>query len=307
MKVLVTGGAGYIGTELIQVLNADEGISEIVLYDNMSTGNYNLFIGRDKLDKNKVKFVEGDILDSRNLIKALKGVKVVYHIAAKVTTPYANNDPHFFEQVNHWGTAELVYAIEESDVEKLIFTSSASVFGSSTGFINEDSAINPRTFYGISKMRGEEHVARLFDKKKAYILRCGNVYGYSKSMRFDAVINKFMFDANYKGRISIHGSGLQSRGFIHIDVLTSYLHQIGSNDVPTGTYNLVDKNIKILDIVDVLKQEIYPELEFIFVNQHLKLRDLKIAPESALFDHINKCKSKQLGEELFEFKRKFSF
>jgi len=60
----------------------------------------------------KVRFIKGDILDSRQLRKALAGIDVVYHLAAKVTTPYANADSHFFEQVNHWGTAELVQAVK---------------------------------------------------------------------------------------------------------------------------------------------------------------------------------------------------
>ncbi len=307
MKVLVTGGAGYVGTELVKRLCANPEVSEVIVYDNLSKGNFNLFIGHEKLHEKKAKFVEGDILDTRKLTKALKGVDIVYHLAAKVTTPYANNDPHFFEQVNHWGTAEMVYAIEESDVDKLIYLSSSSVYGASKNFVTEDDVLNPRTFYGISKMRGEDHVRRVSNKKKSYVLRSGNVYGYSKSMRFDAVINLFMFESNYKNRISIHGSGNQTRGFIHIDTLVNYLEQILVKDVPVGTYNLVEKNLSVLDIVDVLKEEIYPTLEFIFINQHMNLREMKIEPNLELYKHIEKAADRSLIEELKEFKEKFAF
>src|SRR5690606_282429 len=142
---------------------------------------------------------------------------VVYHLAAKVNTPYVNSDGHSYEQVNHWGTAELVYAVEESDVQKFIYASSASVYGSSSKVRNEAHPPNPRTIYAISKFRGEEQVARLMDTRETYILRCGNVYGYNKSVRFEMVINQFMFNANYNRRISIHGTGKQQRAFVNIN------------------------------------------------------------------------------------------
>ena len=296
-----------MGTELVKRLCQNEIVEKIIIYDNLSKSNYNLFIGYEKVDKNKVSFVEGDILDTRKFKKALEGIDTIFHLAAKVTTPYANNDPHFFEQVNHWGTAEVVYAVEESDVEKFIFLSSTSVYGASKNFVSEDDRVNPRTFYGISKMRGEEHVRRLTDKRRALILRSGNIYGYSKSMRFDAVINLFMFEANFKNRISIHGSGNQSRGFIHIDTLTNYLDQVMVKDVEPGIYNLVEKNLSVLEIVDVLKEKIYPSLEFIFINQHMKLREMRVEPNLEIYKYLDRVSERTLEEELLEFKEKFTF
>ena len=306
MKVLITGGAGYLGTELVKLLVKNESISEIVVYDNLSRNNYNLFLGHRMQNHAKVNLVVGDLLDSRLLKKHLKGVRVVYHLAANVTTPFSNTDPHFLEQVNHWGTAELVYAVEESDVSKVIYTSSTSVYGASKQFVNEDSIPNPRTFYGISKMRGEEHIMRLKDRIDTYILRCGNVYGYSRSMRFDAVINKFVFEANFKRRISINGTGNQSRSFIHIDKVTTVLHDIIFSKAPSGIYNMVGKNLSVLDIVDALK-EIYPDLEFNFVNQHLNLREIKVDPISKLETFLTTPPDGDLKTNLINFKQKFSF
>jgi UDP-glucose 4-epimerase len=76
------------------------------VYDNLSRGNYNLFIGH-KVASPKVKFVPGEILDSRRLRNVLRNIDIVFHLAAKVTTPFANTDGHIYEQTNHWGTAEL--------------------------------------------------------------------------------------------------------------------------------------------------------------------------------------------------------
>ena len=306
MRILVTGGAGYVGTELVNLLAEETQVAEVVVYDNLSKGNYNLFLGERPKSHDKIKFVKGELLDSRSLKKHLEGIDVVYHLAAKVTTPFASADPHFYEQVNHWGTAELVYAVEESDVKKFIFTSSTSVYGSSNVMATESTPPNPRTFYGISKLRGEEHVNRLMDRMETYVLRCGNVYGYSRSMRFDAVINKFTFEANFDRRISIHGDGKQSRSFIHIDLVSQALKQTLDIKVPSGTYNLVDRNLEILDIVDVLKT-IIPELEFLFVNQHLKLRTLNIDPQSGFKQYIPLENHHTLEEELRYFINKFSF
>jgi len=114
MHVLITGGAGYIGTALVEMLSQNKAVSQIDIYDNLSRANRNFFIGKNKLNSTKVNFIQGEILDSRKLKKALKGVDVVYHLAANVTTPFSDQNPHLFEQVNHWGTAELTYAIEES-------------------------------------------------------------------------------------------------------------------------------------------------------------------------------------------------
>src|SRR5688572_8029226 len=149
MKILVTGGAGYLGTGIISRLSQMPEVSEIIIYDNLSRGGYNLFLGTRLNHNTKIKLVQGDLLDSRKLTKAMKGIDVVYHLAAKVNTPYVNSDGHSFEQVNHWGTAELVYAVEESDVKKFVYASSASVYGSSSKILNENHPPNPRTIYAI--------------------------------------------------------------------------------------------------------------------------------------------------------------
>ena len=308
MQVLVTGGAGYIGTELVSQLIANPSVDQVVVYDNLSRPNYNLFLGLRLQRHQKLRFVKGELLDSRALKKALKGIDVVYHLAAKVTTPFANADSHGYEQVNHWGTAEMVYAVEESEVKRFIYTSSTGVYGSSMIPAHEDTPPDPQTFYAASKLRGEEHVRRLIraGKIEAFILRCGNVYGYSKSMRFDAVINKFAFEANFNRLISIQGDGKQSRTFIHVDMLSRALNAMLGADLPSDVYNVVDRNLKVIDILDVLKGLI-PDLEFIFINQHLRLHELNVKPNPLITDTLQIRNDRTLKDELAEFLTKFSF
>jgi len=306
MNVLITGGAGYIGTELLKQLSKNPKVEKIKIYDNLSRDNYALFTGHKYDQHQNISFINGELLDSRKLKKALEDIDIVYHLAAKVTTPFANTDPHFFEQVNHWGTAELVYAIEESNVSQLIYSSSIGVYGSSTNEIEESSEANPKTFYAISKLRGEEHIARLMPKIKTNIIRCGNVFGYSRSMRFDSVINRFVFESNFSNRITIHGDGKQSRAFIHVDYIANIFNKLIGSETPSGFYNLIQENLSILEIVDVLK-EVNPTLEFIFINQHLKLRNIKVNPDLKLKDFIDLSSDSSFKEEIVAFHDRFSF
>ncbi|SHK58728.1 ADP-glyceromanno-heptose 6-epimerase precursor [Reichenbachiella agariperforans] len=306
MKVLVTGGAGYIGTRLIKKLSANKQIDKIIVYDNLMRGNYNLFLGDKFINGESIEFVKGDLLDSRTLKNALKGVDVVFHLAAKATSPFANVNLHFYEQINNWGTAELTYAIEESDVKKFVYLSSMGVYGFSDEPITEEHDVNPASFYAISKQRGEEHVKRLNKAHNPIILRCGNVYGYSRSMRFDAVINRFVFEANFDGRLSIHGSGNQQRAFIHISSIADILEQIAVTDIPADTYNVSERNMSVLDIVDVLK-ELKPELEFLFINQQNNYNQQLVSAEQKLKQYIPYGEEESFKDQMIEFLNSFSY
>ena len=307
MKVLITGGAGYIGTELVYALEKEDAVSEIVIYDNFGRTNYNLFLGRTKLSRGKTRFVNGNLLDSRKLKKEVELADIVYHLAAKVSTPFANHNPHEFDQINNWGTAELTYLIEKSNVKKFIYASSVSVYGASQKEISMDTTLNPVSFYGIAKMHGEKHVKRLQNLGiETYILRLGNVYGYSKSMRFDSVINKFMFEANFTNKIRIYGSGNQKRTFIHIDRLISTLKNVAtSSDLRPDTYNLVENIFSINEVVDELR-ELYPKLEMTFVNQEVKMRSLKVKIDERV-PKITSSEKPNLTQDLTKFKSHFSF
>jgi UDP-glucose 4-epimerase len=306
MKILITGGAGYVGNELVFELLKVPQIEKVIVYDNLSRKNYNLFLDT-RYEPHKIQFVNGELLDSRKLKKELKDIDVVFHLAAIVSTPYATENSHLFEQVNHWGTAELVYAIEESNVKKFIYLSTTSVYGASDETITIDTIPDPKTFYGSSKLRGEKHVERLLDKMDAYIIRCGNVYGYSPSVRFDAVINRFMFEVNFMGRIQINGNGQQTRAFIHVDKVVRVLRNLINPEfsLSPGIYNLVDKNLSIFGIANTIK-EIYAHMDMIFVNQHLVMREIKVEKDQRL-EPLKTINPITVKEELINFKNKFSF
>jgi len=306
MRVIVTGGAGYIGTELVKQLASNKSISEVQVLDNLSRGNFNLFLDYPFDGNEKVNFVQGDVLDSRVLSKLFSGVDVVYHLAANVTTPFANVDPHLYEQVNHWGTSDVAYIAEKAGVKRIIYLSSISVYGATHELINEQTHPVPKTYYGISKLRGESHLLPLMDKIEVIIIRCGNVYGYSHSMRFDAVINRFAFEASHFSRITIQGDGKQSRAFVHIDTTSFVLGQLVDLKLNSGIYNLVENNYEVLDVVESLKS-IIPDLEFLFVDQHLALRSVKVETDISLKSVIEFPHPESLEQRLRIFLHHFSF
>lgn len=263
MKVLITGGAGYIGTELCIKLDKNPKVKEIIVLDNLSRGNYNLFL-HSQIKPGKLKFVKAELLDSRSLDKVVKDVDVVYHLAAE-----NSNDEklhHLHEQVNNWGTAELTYAIEESQVKQVIYLSSIAVYGSS----QDESMVEPNTSLGNSKRRGEQHIERLGSKIKTHILRLGEVFGYGASLNMDGILNGYMFDSHFVGRISVHGNGKQEQSFISLHKTTEILSNLLGHELETGIYNLVDEQKSILDLIDSLK-ELNPEMEMVFTNNHLEL------------------------------------
>lgn len=303
MKLLITGGAGYLGTELCTRLMRNENIESIRVYDNLSRKNYNFFLGDTKLTS-KVSFINAEILDSYTLQKEVAKADTIIHLAAKVTTPFADQNPHLFDQINNWGTAEVCYAMEASGCEKLIYLSSASVYGASETLVGGDSIPSPRTFYGISKLKGEKHVERLEDKKNVSIIRCGNVYGYSRSMRFDAVINTFVFDSKNSHRITINGSGEQSRAFISISRAVDFIEALLEVKDPKLHYDLVDRNLTINDVAYTLK-EIFPKMEMLFVDQQLSLRQIKVKLDPEVNRLIGKNKT-DFSEELEAFLEKLA-
>ena len=305
MKILITGGAGYVGTELIQALSGNKNF-ELIVLDNLSRNNYNLFLGGN-ISSSSIKFIQGDILDSRQLSKILHGVDIVIHLAAKVTTPYADSELHQYEQINHWGTAELVYHVEKTNsVKKIIYLSSASVYGlGDNKKADESTEPTPTSHYGLSKLKGEKEVQLLSKSKEVQILRCANVFGYSRSMRFDSVINRFMFDAHFKNRIRVYGDGAQLRPFIYINQL---INELKNNIISKKTrpiQNIYEFNFSLNEIIHEGILNLYPETEILYNTQDLPLKSLTLS--SNVSPVTNDGGYKKFREYLKLFNEKFTF
>ena len=305
MKILITGGTGYIGYSLVRdLLENQTDIEQVVVYDNLSIKKYDFFTS-GSLPSSKIQFIQGDLLDGRKLEKSLKNIDWVYHLAAKVTTPFADREAHFYDQINHWGTAQLMQSIERSNVQGIVYLSSASVYGDGAENADESYTPHPHSFYGISKFDGEQQVQRLRNKIKTIIVRSANVYGFNPAFRIDAVVNRFMFEAHFNRRILIHGSGEQKRSFIHIDKASYVLARIIDRSVASGIYNLGEHNLSVLEVAEAVKK-VYPDLEMINVNHQMKMKNQSISLPCKITEAIPWAE-RIMHDELLDFRNQFSF
>ena len=150
MKILVTGGAGYIGSVLVNKL-IDQG-HEVNVIDDLSNGF------RENIDR-RAKFTEGSILDKGNLDQALEGVEVVYHLAAKIRVEEGEAKPELYKKVNIEGTLDLIKACVDKKINKFIFASTAAVYGDPEEFpVNENSKTNPVNVYGATKLEIDKYL-----------------------------------------------------------------------------------------------------------------------------------------------------
>ncbi len=304
MKILITGGCGYLGGYFIKYLSQKyPEVEEIRVYDNLSRGDMAFLFGQ-QLGKARITLSQHDILDRRNLLKALEGIDVVIHMAAKIIKPYSDIELHQFDQINNWGSSNVADAIQDSDVKTAIYISSMTVYGSHDQMVTEQSNPDPQTSYGQSKLHGEKHFQRI-DGKDVYVLRCANAYGYSPTMRIDSVFNRFMFEAHHKGKIKRIGDGEQSRAFISLESFSSQLAFVLFGDVHPGVYNLADTNFKINEIIDMY-YELYPNLEVVTLQQNSTLQSVNVHVPTKLSQMMN-VSQPDVRKVLQEFKGTFSF
>lgn len=265
MNILITGGAGYIGYSLVRALDSVDEVNEITVYDNLFHSNINFFTHGENL--NKTFFVKGDILNAYELEKVVRNQDVVIHLAAHVDFPYSYKDNFRYEQVNQYGTLGLYTLLDKYPPNKVIFLSSAAVYGF-RDVKDEQSPTEPTNYYGISKLKGEAYINLLSSKSKVIILRSGNVFGYNPMVRLDAVVNNFMFEALLYGRIKIHGTGTQKRPFIYLPNLVEVIiKNILDNNALSGVQNIVQGNLALNEIRDFLINYV-PNLEFTYVNSN---------------------------------------
>jgi UDP-glucose 4-epimerase len=214
LRVLVTGGAGFIGSNLCRVLRADG--AAVVALDNLSTGY------RANLERlSGVELVERDIREPAAVDEAVRGCEIVFHLAASVGNRRSIEDPVADSETNVLGTLRVLEAARNAGVRKVVYSSSAAIFGELKHLpIREDHPVEPDSPYGASKLAAEKQslaFGRLFDLE-VVCLRYFNVYGVNQ--RYDAYGNVIPIFANrlLRGQpLIIYGDGEQTRDFVHVD------------------------------------------------------------------------------------------
>ena len=217
IKVLVTGNLGFIGSVLTKYL-MEKGI-EIIGLDNGFFQNI-FYVPRSKINKQIIK----DIRDVEK--EDIKGINGIIHLAAISNDPYGELNPEVTYEVNYKASIKLAKLAKESGVERFIFSSSCSVYGSSQGgqFLTEQSGLAPITAYAKSKVLTEKDLSKLANKTFCpVVLRNATVHGVSPRMRFDLVVNNMTGHLYTKGFIEMKSSGKPWRPNIHVsDVCNAF-------------------------------------------------------------------------------------
>jgi UDP-N-acetylglucosamine/UDP-N-acetyl-alpha-D-glucosaminouronate 4-epimerase len=211
---LVTGGAGFIGSNLVRAL-LERG-DDVRVLDNFSTGN------RANLEGLDVEIVEGELRSYERVHNAVRDAEVVYHLGALGSVPRSVQDPLTSNAVNVEGTLNVLLAARDVGVRRVVFSSSTSVYGSSRQLpTSETTPPDPLSPYGVAKLAAERYCisfSRVYESFESVVLRYFNVFGerQSPSSQYAAVVPLFVTAIAAGLPVQIHGDGEQSRDFTHV-------------------------------------------------------------------------------------------
>ena len=236
MKIIVTGGAGFVGSHLVELLIKKKHFPIIV--DNLNSGIYSNV--KKFVDSKKAKFVKCDIRNFKKVMQ-LPQVDAVIHLAAIASVVESIENPIFVNDVNVNGTLNILEFCRKKKIKKFVFTSSAAIYGDYKNKISETSPTIPTTVYGSTKLTGEQYCkiySNLFGINIT-ILRPFNIYGPRQNDVYAGVISKFMHRLNENKSPLIFGNGMQTRDFIHVD------------DVVRAFYSALKYKKKKLDVFNL--------------------------------------------------------
>jgi len=214
-KVLVTGGAGFIGSNLVRAL-LDRG-DEVRVLDNFSTGSRQNLSGLD------IEIVEGELRSYERVHNAVRGVEVVFHLGALGSVPRSVQDPLTSSAVNVEGTLNVLLAARDERVRRVVYSSSTSIYGMTRELpTTETSPPDPISPYGVAKLAAERYCiafSRVYDSFESVVLRYFNVFGPRQSpfSQYAAVVPVFITAIAAGEPVTIHGDGEQSRDFTYVD------------------------------------------------------------------------------------------
>lgn len=261
MRVLVTGGAGYIGNFVVE--EALQRGHEVRVLDSFLFGNEALapFEEHESLE-----IREGDIRHIEDLSYAVKGMDAVVHLAGIVGDPACSVNEQATQAVNVEATKALVEVCKLHDIDRLIFASTCSVYGASELMeLNEGSFLNPLSLYAESKIDSEEIILHSTQDKFSNdltptILRLGTIFGWSRRMRFDLVVNLLTAKAVLEDDIPVYG-GEQYRPLVHVsDAATAFVEAMEApkERVDQQIFNIGDNelNYQISDVGRIVEEQI---------------------------------------------------
>jgi len=262
MNILITGGAGYLGSKLIHLLINHSQVKRLVIFENFTTGNKNIFRG---LHDERISVLEGDLLNSLDVEFGLRKIDLIIHLAAISHTPLSGGVEKNIIKVNAWGTENILKAAIKYNVKKIIFSSTITI----NGAIDQDGKVyNDNNAFSRSKRIAEELLMEAFHKNKINIeiLRFGTLYGISPLMNFSTFVNKMAFDAAIDKRIVILGNGIQKRVVTSIEKASFEILKYLELNSQTKINEIYDNIISPAEIAQIVSEEL-PNVNQYYTDQ----------------------------------------
>jgi len=238
-RILVTGGAGFIGSHLVDRLL--EMGNTVVVYDSFD----DFYLGKENnvrhnLENKKYRLIKDDIVNYDSLLSAMKGMDLVFHEAAQCGVRYCNENPLKANRVNVTGTLNVLWAARQANIKKIVFASSSGIFGD-TKYVpmDENHPTNPSSPYGMSKLSAE-HYCLAFHRVYGLDVVCLRYFSvYGPRGRPDQVIYEFVSSISNKKRPTVFGNGTQTRDFTFVsDVVEATILAAERENISGHVFNI---------------------------------------------------------------------
>lgn len=281
MKILVTGGAGYIGSTLVPILLGQD--HQVRVLDCLMHGGQSMlgFWSNPGFD-----FLKGDVRDQETIAKALEGMDAVVHLAAIVGDPACARQPELAREINEHAALSILDQSVRASVQRFVFASTCSNYGQAGDpdrFADESWELKPLSLYAETKVSVEEAILdRQVGKFSPTVLRFATVFGVSPRMRFDLTVNEFTLDMILKGELAVYGEQFW-RPYVHVrdaaravaTVLSTPVDVIGNQVFNVGS---TEQNYQKQQLVELIKPHA-PAAKIEYVHKEEDPRDYRVSFE----------------------------
>jgi nucleoside-diphosphate-sugar epimerase len=269
-RVLVTGGCGYIGSALVPILNDDDRVREVVVLDSLASGSPANLAGC--LDDD-LSFRRGDVREYGDVEGAVRGVDTVVHLAAITGAASTHDRREETMAVNRDGTENVLTAARKFGVDNVVLASSCNNYGRvASRQIDEETEQNPLNPYAESKVAAEQLLAETVAESDVdgTALRMSTNYGWSPGVRFNLVVNHFVFRGLTDRPLTVYGDGTNWRPFIHVeDAARAYANAALNPDAwLREVYNVGanDENYRIAEVAEIVREELDRDLDVTYLE-----------------------------------------